>query len=100
MAAGVSKKLWSIEDIIALVRLMAVCNTPGVRAFEVDFALSLIAVSSWILWRARNGQVGGFYFSGFWTEGKNAPGCAAFLAAGFLLLGLFILLAAILKLDC
>jgi hypothetical protein len=76
------------------------CNSQTARIFEIVFAISAIAVSSWVLWRARKGEISGFYFSGFWTEGKNAQGCAATLAIIFILLGIFVFLSATLYLDC
>jgi len=76
------------------------CNSPNVRTFEIIFSLCVIATSTWVLWRARKGTIKGVYFSGFWTEGKNAQGFAAVLAVMFILLGILIFFSAILYLDC
>lgn len=77
------------------------CNSPNLRTFEVIFALLMICTSSWVLWRSRQGKIRGLYFPRYiWIKGKEARVASSLLAIGFILLGIFVLLSAVLYLDC
>lgn len=76
------------------------CNSPGARIFEVGVALTAIMAGALMLWRARNGKIRGFYFSGWWVTGKDANYGAGCIAVFLMLLGVFVFCSAVLYLDC
>lgn len=53
-----------------------------------------------MLWRSRKGKIKGMYFENYWITGNNAKRASSCLAVALILLGIFVLLSAVLYLDC
>ncbi len=77
------------------------CNSTAVRTFEILFSSLLICISTWVLWLSQRGKIKGIAFPRyFWLTGKDAKLASSVLAIFFILAGIFVLLSALLGLDC
>lgn len=80
--------------------IFAMCNGLGVRILHVTVGLGLILGGSALLHRALKGKIKRIMLFRVIVEGSDANLGAGCFATLFLLLGLVILVAAILRLDC
>jgi hypothetical protein len=80
--------------------LATTCNPLGVRIFQIILGLGLAWGGSFALRRALKGKIKRFMAFRVILEGSDASLAAGCFATYILLLGLFVLFAAIFRLDC
>jgi hypothetical protein len=80
--------------------LLATCNPVWFRIIQILLALGLICGGSAVLRRALKGKIKRFMLFRVILEGSDANLAAGCFFTYILMLGLFVLFAAIFRLDC
>jgi hypothetical protein len=76
------------------------CNRLGLRVFEIILALGLMSGGTAVLLRALKGKVRRIMLFRVFVYGNDANLGAGIFASILLLLGVFLFVAAIFRLDC
>ena len=80
--------------------MLLICNSVGLRTFQIGLSLAFILVGIIVLRTALKGKIRSIRVFGVWVTGRDANIAPGVFAAFLIVIGIVVLVAGILKLDC
>lgn len=88
--------MWFAVTILMLQH----CISFGGRVWAIILSVIIVCLGGWLLAYSRAGKLKSMNCAGVLVKGEDAKLCSTIFAIALLLIGVFILLAMVFKLDC